>query len=139
MPLETVSAAALQTEYEQGQAVTSPPGLDGDGMRAAGWLAESLSTPDVVATSKVQELASPGGIANMGDAIIRGMQSVSAHYMKTASEMHTAIEDTSSGTLGLKGALQMHMAFIEVSLEADVVSKCISKSTQNIDQLTKVT
>ena len=139
MPLETISAAALQTEYDQGQQQTSPPELDGDGMRAAGWLAESLSTPEVSATSSVQESATPGGIANMGDAIIRGMQSVSEHYMKTASEMHTAIDDTSSGTLGLRGALQMHMAFIEVSLEADVVSKCISKSTQNIDQLTKVT
>ena len=139
MPIETTSAAALQAAYEQGQEPTSPPGLDGDGMRAAGWLAESLSTPDVAAASKVQESASPGGIANMGDAIIRGMHSVSAHYMKTASEMHTAIDGASGETLGLRGALQMHMAFIEVSLEADVISKCISKSTQNIDQLTKVT
>lgn len=139
MAVETIGASALQTTYQPEQQLSSPPELDGDGMRAAGWLAESLSAPTVPIPNTVQDIAGPGGIANMGDAIIRGMQSVSEHYMKTTSELHASIEGSGNGMLGLQGALQMHMAFIEVSLEADVVSKCISKSTQNLDQLTKLT
>lgn len=121
--------------------VDTPPSigpLTDEEARAAGWLSEALSAPDTVAAGSPALKAGPqDGLANVGDAILRGLTKVSSNYMKTAGELHSSIEDTGSGSPGVMGALRMHMAFIEVSLQADTASKCISKSEQTIEQLVK--
>ena len=114
------------------------PGSDQDTSDAAGWLAETLSAAETSPTAVQQNLVNRGANSTMGDAIIKGMQSVSDHYAKSVGEFHAVLEEGNESTLSLKGALQMHMSFIEVSMEADVVSKVISKSGQHIDQLVKL-
>ncbi len=74
----------------------------------------------------------------MGDAILRGMQSASARYKEVSSEVKTALSSENNERLGLKSVLEMHMKFIEISMEAEVVSKVVSKSAQHIDQLSKL-
>jgi hypothetical protein len=117
----------------------SPAGpLNDDEMKAAGWLSEALSAPEPgLAGSQALQPKSINGVATMGDAILRGLSRVSDSYMKTAGELHTTIEDGGTGKPSLMGALRMHMSFVEVSLQADIVSKGISKSEQSIEQLVK--
>lgn len=121
--------------------VDTPPSigpLTDDEASAAGWLSEALSAPDSASAVGPALKAGPqDGFANMGDAILRGLTKVSSNYMKTAGELHTSIESTGSGSPSVMDALRMHMSFIEVSLQADTASKCISKSEQTIEQLVK--
>jgi hypothetical protein len=138
MPNETSTISRIQGPDELVDAPPSIGPLTGDEAAAAGWLSEALSSPTASAVNgQTPQARSIGGVANMGDAILRGLNQVSSSYMKTAGELHTAIESSGSGTPGLMGALQMHMSFIEVSLQADTVSKCISKSEQTVEQLVK--
>lgn len=134
------TAALLREATEQGQDISfSPPSLDEEGERAAGWLSEKISSTgasDAVATTNAVSPAS--GVATMGDAILRGMQSASQGYKKVSAEIHEALTENTGENLSLRSALELHMKFIEVSMEAEVVSRVVSKSTQHIDQLSKL-
>jgi hypothetical protein len=112
--------------------------LTDDEMSAAGWLSEALSaSPPTDPSSQAVQAKPTNSVATVGDAILRGLAQVSASYMKSAGELHTAIEDGGSSKPSLMGAMQLHMSFIEVSLQADIVSKGISKSEQSVEQLVK--
>lgn len=133
-----IALSALTQSVDDPVLQSAPLSLDQDGSNAAGWLAETLSASENSSVAPVQNIARSSGTSTMGDAIINGMQTVSDHYAKSIGEFHAALNDGGESMLSLKGALQMHMSFIEVSLEADVVSKVISKSGQHIDQLVKL-
>lgn len=138
MPFETVAASALQTLPESGPEAIAPPELDADGQRAAGFLTESLSAPDNAPAVTDRLPASAGGLANMGDAIIRGMQAVGQHYQETTNGLHASIKESAASPLNIGGLLQIQARLIEVTMEVEVVSKGISKTTQHVDQLTKL-
>jgi hypothetical protein len=115
------------------------PRLDNDGERAAGWLSEALSTVNSVAPTPVTASANlTQPVSSLGDAILRGMQSASQNYKKVSGEIHDSLSDSLGENMSLRGALQLHMKFVEVSMEAEVVSRVVSKSTQHIDQLSKL-
>jgi hypothetical protein len=138
MANETAIVSRIQGPDDLVDSSPSKGPLSDSEARAAGWLAEALSAPDSVAASNpLAQAESSHKLANVGDAILRGLTKVSDNYMKTAGELHSAIENDGAGSPGVMGALKMHMAFIEVSLQADTASKCISKSEQTIEQLVK--
>ncbi|SMP45079.1 EscI/YscI/HrpB family type III secretion system inner rod protein [Noviherbaspirillum suwonense] len=135
MTIETAVASRMRVSDDMAPTVPSDAQMSDDEMRAAGWLSEALSAPDDAgAASHAQPSTS---MANMGDTILRGLVRVSDSYMKTAGELHTAIDGAGANSPSIQSALQMHMSFIEVSLQADTASKCISKSEQTVEQLVK--
>ena len=140
--METDENMATQLKKTMDQDADNPaiaPRLDSEGQRAAGWLSEKISSIDSTdAVSVSNPVRSTGGVSTMGDAILRGMQSASQNYKKISAEIHDSLSENTGQNLSLKGALELHMKFIEISMEAEVVSRVVSKSTQHVDQLSKL-
>lgn len=136
---EQAVVARIQSTDDIADVPPSSGPLTEQEMGAAGWLSEALSEP-LAPIGGPQPIESKplNGVATIGDAILNGLMKVSDSYMRTAGEVHSSIENGGAGAPGIMGALQMHMSFIEVSLQADTVSKCISKSEQTIEQLVKL-
>lgn len=135
-------AAVVKPVRAQDDPVGSPPAigaLTNDELSAAGWLSEALtpSDPAIAATGETIAATSQKGVANMGDAILRGLTSVSSDFMRTAGKLHESMESNGGGAPSIMGALRMHMEFTLVSTQAEVISKCVSKSEQTIEQLVK--
>lgn len=127
-----------QIEQDGDQSIALIP-LSNDGHNAAGWLQEALSTKETTAeTISTTPVKPTGGAMTMGDSILRGMNSASQNYKKISGELNDALTENIGDHLSLQGALRLHMKFIEISMEAEVVSRVISKSTQHIDQLSKL-
>nr|WP_314623035.1 EscI/YscI/HrpB family type III secretion system inner rod protein [uncultured Noviherbaspirillum sp.] len=136
------AAAAVKPLRDQDDPDGSTPAtgaLTDEESSAAGWLSEALtpSASPIAATSEAIAGPSQKGVANMGDAILRGLTSVSSDFMKTAAKLHESMESNGGGAPSIMGALRMHMEFTLVSTQAEVISKCVSKSEQTIEQLVK--
>ena len=144
MPITNSAAtSALQMlEDKLGDSGVPPgaaPGLDDDGQRAAGWLSEALTAPDAAAPVDGAPVRPGGaGLATMGDAILRGMQSVGRHYQNTVDEMHASLEQKSDTEISIKGMLEMQLNLAQISLETGLVTKCVKEVPQQVDQLTKL-
>jgi Type III secretion basal body protein I, YscI, HrpB, PscI len=138
MPNETAALSRMNGPDDMVEAPSAAGPLSDEEIAAAGWLSETLSTPaETNATSQAARVVSPNAVANMGDAILRGLTNVSSSYMKTAGELHLSMEENGAGAPSVMGALRMHMEFTLVSTQVDVVSKCITKSEQTVEQLVK--
>ena len=141
MVYENNAAAMLraETDADDSEIGTGPAALDDSGQSAAGWLSEAISkTGRVEAATTVAAIVPTIGLSTMGDAILRGMQSASQQYKRVSNEIHTSLETSAENGFSLGATLKLHMQFIEVSMEAEVVSRLVNKSTQHIDQLSKL-
>lgn len=136
---DELSTGTINADGMKQETTVGPAKLDEDRQEAAGWLSEALSkSNDVGNVIAPSETAATNKTFTMGDAILRGMQSASTRYKEVSSEVKTALSSENNERLGLKSVLEMHMKFIEISMEAEVVSKVVSKSAQHIDQLSKL-
>lgn len=70
----------------------------------------------------------------MGDNILSGLHNVSTDLQKTWS----ALSDSLNGKMTASKMLQVQMGLAHVTLQYELVSKIVARSTQNIDQLVKL-
>jgi hypothetical protein len=136
---EATAVSAIRYQDDPASSPSAIGLLTNDELSAAGWLSEALTPSTSVVAANIEAIASKPvkGVANMGDAILKGLTSVSSEFMKTAGKLHESMENNGGGAPSIMGALQMHMEFTLVSTQAEVISKCVSKSEQTIEQLVK--
>ena len=112
------------------------PVMSDDARSAAGRFSSLMSAGDVT-TPEAVEAAGATKEGNMADVIVDKLRSVEADYRKIKEDTYQAINDTSS-EMTIGSLYRVQFSFINTTLVVDVFSKCISKSTQHVDQLTKL-
>lgn len=72
----------------------------------------------------------------LGDHIVNGLQGASGELQHSWRAMREAL--SGSEPMTMQQMMQFQMGLSEASLTYDLVSKCVSRSTQNLDQLVKL-
>ncbi|MBK4733234.1 EscI/YscI/HrpB family type III secretion system inner rod protein [Noviherbaspirillum pedocola] len=126
------------TSISQDIGVHEPATLDGDGARAAGWLTESLSQPEsqAVSSEEMPSIAKANG-NTMGDRILNGLQSLGEAYKAKTKEAIDALNVGASDSMNLANAIRFQIELTQVSIQADVTTKAITKAPQQVDQITR--
>jgi type III secretion protein I len=73
---------------------------------------------------------------SLGDAILSGMQNLSADFRQSWQTVNAALDG--GNLMTMSEMLKLQMGLVQVSLQYDMVGKAISRTTQNIDQLVKM-
>lgn len=95
---------------------------------------EALGTSAESGTEAVDATGVARAPHTMGDNILSGLQNVSTHMQETWQALGESLDgDMSAGKL-----LKVQMGLAEMVLQYELVSKAVSRSTQNIDQLVKL-
>jgi type III secretion protein I len=72
-----------------------------------------------------------------GDSIIEGMKSLGVEFRESWSAMKVALNGPME-QMTLADMLRVQMQMLQVAVQVEFIGKAVSKSTQNIDQLTKM-
>jgi type III secretion protein I len=72
----------------------------------------------------------------LGDAILSGMQNLSADFQQSWKTVNAALDG--GDLMTMSEMLKLQMGLVQVSIQYDMVGKVISRTTQNIDQLVKM-
>lgn len=78
----------------------------------------------------------PPGQRSMGDSILAGMQSMSTEFQQSWSRVNSALG--SGQEMTVPDMLRMQMGLAQMSIQYEMVSKAVSRSAQNLDQLVKL-
>lgn len=111
-----------------------PPSAD-----ATARFAELTSAPmqdDLVVPDRAVAPLAPGR-GTLGDAILDRMNSVGEAY-RTTRETFAASLDVGPKEMSLIDLMRMQFRLADMTLSVEVISKGVSKFTQEVDQLTKL-
>ena len=105
-------------------------------------MADPEAPPDAVVSanriSSGDEAAGPAGrnnIADLGERVVNQLQKVSVDYERLKSGLgQPGDRDLPS----LVEMLRWQASMLQASVNAELIGKCVSRSTQNIDQLTRI-
>lgn len=86
----------------------------------------------VTPASEVRQAAN-----SMGDKILNAWDSVGRQYNEGAARIDKMIS-VDAGTLTMSDALRLQVEFFRTSMQIDMMGKCVSKSGQHLDTLTKL-
>lgn len=95
------------------------------------------ASPAVPAGLSVSVMASVAEPAGLGNTILAGLQSIPSEYSKKWRNVKSSLDEVSrnpsAGTM-----LTVQMGLLEMSVLYELVGKGISRSTQNIDTLVRM-
>jgi type III secretion protein I len=115
-----------------GQSVADP--------QAAARFTELMEAPDAAGgvdeAAAVQPAAASTASRTLGDNILGGLQHLSSDLKQTWRRVGEALDGGSS--LRAQDLLRMQVGLAEMSVQYELVSKAVSRTTQNIDQLVKL-
>jgi len=80
--------------------------------------------------------AAPAGVTP-GDSILNGMSSIGTDFRDGWAAMQQALARP-AGEMTTAEMLRLQMQMVQLSVQVEMVGKVISKTTQNLDQLTKL-
>lgn len=99
-----------------------------------------LRGPDAVTSAS--PTSAPPALApiepgHLGDTILRAMQSAGSEYAAKSGVIHSVLA-SDSNHLSATDMLRLQVQLTDASMFVDLLGKAVSKSTQHIDQLTKL-
>jgi hypothetical protein len=135
----------------EAQIFSAPAPVDAEAARRFGELMAGSgqppalqSPPMVEPPSRVQAPAFAGRVstssdpATLGDAVLQRMSGVSDHYRAAKVELHNMLNDLTLNEMSVPKLLGFQIRMADVSIQIDLVAKCIGKVDQHVDQLTKL-
>jgi type III secretion protein I len=136
--IEVVQGMALAA----GAAPLAPAAPQAADSLATARFAEIMAAPtDAPAPSAPSPAASagigaPAGPPSLGDSILAGMRNVQSGFQGAVQQVAASLEPGAQMTL--PDMLKMQLALVQLSVQVELASKAISRSTQNIDQLVRI-
>jgi len=91
----------------------------------------------VPSVAAVDRAAMPAQGAGIGDTILRSVDAAGRQYAAQAEQVH-ALFGVKGSELSVMDLIRVQFQMIDTSLQVDLISKAVSKSTQHVDQLTKL-
>ncbi|HYC37710.1 MAG TPA: type III secretion system inner rod subunit SctI [Usitatibacter sp.] len=133
--MEPIGGIAMQGALvAQVEATRSPGAADAvEAMR----FAEMVHPAEIPVAAAAPALDAPLAVRTPGDSILEGMKGLGSDFRDTWSAMRTALAQPMDN-LTLADMLRLQMQMMQLSVQVEMVGKAISKSTQNIDQLSKL-
>ncbi len=113
-------------------------------MAAQSQVPASQNVPSVAPPSRVQapayagRVSTPSDPATLGDAVLQRMNGVSNHYRAAKTELHGMLQELTANEMSLPKLLGFQIRMADVSIQVDLIGKCIAKVNQHVDQLTKL-
>jgi type III secretion protein I len=93
--------------------------------------ATSAGAPTTTATS-------PAVLSNsVGDRILHGMEGVSNNFQSAWKSVNATL-DASAQSTSMQDMMRLQLQLVQVSVQYELVSKAVSRSTQNFDQLVRI-
>lgn len=81
------------------------------------------------------QLGGVNATGTMGDKILEGLQGLKSGLDSTLNSVQNSV--SGSEVLNTREMMSLHFELIKFSLQTDLMSKTVSKSTQNLDTLLK--
>ncbi|MBC7378381.1 MAG: hypothetical protein H7346_13245 [Burkholderiaceae bacterium] len=107
-------------------------------------LADLLSARDAQASQAAQPVEPPAADVQplrsnntMGDAMLRNLDTAGRSYTEMNAKIYQALS-VGGSNLNTTDLLRIQLMLVDSSMKVDMISKGISKATQEIDQLTKL-
>jgi type III secretion system YscI/HrpB-like protein len=76
------------------------------------------------------------GSMSLGDSVLAGMRNMQSSFQETVQKVSASLEPGAQMTL--PDMLKMQLSLVQLSVQVEVASKAIGRSTQNIDQLVRI-
>ena len=92
-------------------------------------IAPVLSVPQMDGTTSVTR--------TMGEVIIAHLDNVGSNFTTQLDKFHTLVNKVPT-QLNLPVMIDMQIQMAGISLQVDLIGKCVSKGTQDVDQLCKL-
>lgn len=143
--INTVALAPLA----QTTAIAAPTAAAAPDALAAARFAELMAAPPNVTTAAnaVQAtgtvapqpaIAPLDANASVGDRILHSIQGVSSDFKNSWETVSKALSTNSTEPMGMQEMLKLQLNLVQTSFQYEMVSKVISRSTQNLDQLVRI-
>lgn len=99
---------------------------------------EDLVAP-VAPLTKLAPVTAPSGVdhATLGDSILQGFNKVGENYRASRAELHKVLEGGMNDWTPVQ-MLGMQMRVADMSMHIELIVKGVAKTTQHIDQLSKL-
>lgn len=110
------------------------PEVDSGSMR----LSELMNSKSVTPVSSVPQMDGTTSVTKtMGEVIIAHLDNVGSNFTSHLEKFNTLVHKVPN-ELNLPVFIEMQIQMAAISLEVELVGKCVSKGTQDIDQLSKL-
>ncbi|AZZ92388.1 EscI/YscI/HrpB family type III secretion system inner rod protein [Hahella sp. KA22] len=93
------------------------------------------SMANSIADSSPLTLGVEASEGTLGDKVLQGMQNVKSGYDQQVEAMQLTLN--SADPLNMSDMLKLQMDLAQLTLQGELISKTVSKSTQNLDTLLK--
>lgn len=140
MAIESVSAQAVQAAMLSEAPVRAAPSE-----RAVEQFNAVMQAPPPVTSSGIEARAAGGvsvaqveeGPAGLGNRILSGIERSSVELSTRWESIATRLDQVAANPR-VSDMLRVQTELLQVSLQAEMVSKAVSKSTQNIDSMVRM-
>jgi hypothetical protein len=131
--------ASATAAAAEAQIFSAPTPVDAEAARRFGALMAEVAPPSPIqAPAFAGRISAPSDAATLGDAMLQRMNGVSNHYRAAKVELHNMLNELSLDEMSLPKLLGFQIRMADVSIQVDLISKCIGKIDQHVDQLTKL-
>lgn len=83
------------------------------------------------------EASAAAGRSTPGDSILQGLSSMASDMGRSWKAAQDALNST-NGQPTMQDMMRMQIELVGMSMNYELVNKCVTRSTQNIDQLVKL-
>jgi len=143
MPMDTLIAqAVIPTDVVGSPAAVAPLAPahpDAVSKFGAAMAPEDLVAP-VAPVTKLAPVTAPSSVdrtATLGDSILQGFNKVGENYRASRAELHKVLEGGMNDWTPVQ-MLGMQMRVADMSMHIELIVKGVAKTTQHIDQLSKL-